>query len=284
MYEEDSENKIDKRTEIMDDVDEHEGECRQQSSHDAQDVNWTTPNRTSYPEDHAPEKNTSGRASEERTFPEKSASEKKTQWQESRQQAPGREKTYRNEYHLSLIHIFSLAPTPAVGDSVAEILEEIGLERVGAPGTTAALAMLNDQVKKGGVMASSYVGGLSGAFIPVSEDQGMIDAVSLGALTIEKLEAMTCVCSVGLDMIAIPGDTPSTTIAGIIADEAAIGMVNQKTTAVRLIPVIGKKVGDTAEFGGLLGYAPIIPVNTFSCEKFVTRGGRIPAPIHSFKN
>ena len=178
----------------------------------------------------------------------------------------------------------SLAPTPAVGDSVAEILEEIGLERVGAPGTTAALAMLNDQVKKGGVMASSDVGGLSGAFIPVSEDQGMIDAVSLGALTIEKLEAMTCVCSVGLDMIAIPGDTPSTTIAGIIADEAAIGMVNQKTTAVRLIPVIGKKVGDTAEFGGLLGYAPIIPVNTFSCEKFVTRGGWIPAPIHSFKN
>lgn len=178
----------------------------------------------------------------------------------------------------------SLAPTPSVGDSVAEILEEIGLERVGAPGTTVALAMLNDQVKKGGVMASSYVGGLSGAFIPVSEDQGMIDAVSLGALTLEKLEAMTCVCSVGLDMIAIPGDTPSTTIAGIIADEAAIGMINQKTTAVRLIPVIGKKVGDTAEFGGLLGYAPIIPVNTFSCEKFVTRGGRIPAPIHSFKN
>ncbi|MCC8026767.1 MAG: PFL family protein [Clostridium sp.] len=178
----------------------------------------------------------------------------------------------------------SLAPTPSVGDSVAEILEEIGLERVGAPGTTAALAMLNDQVKKGGVMASSYVGGLSGAFIPVSEDQGMIDAVSMGALTLEKLEAMTCVCSVGLDMIAIPGDTSSATIAGIIADEAAIGMINQKTTAVRLIPVIGKKVGDTAEFGGLLGYAPIIPVNTFSCEKFVTRGGRIPAPIHSFKN
>ena len=178
----------------------------------------------------------------------------------------------------------SLAPTPAVGDSVAEILEEIGLERVGAPGTTAALALLNDQVKKGGVMASSYVGGLSGAFIPVSEDQGMIDAVSLGALTLEKLEAMTCVCSVGLDMIAIPGDTSAATIAGIIADEAAIGMINQKTTAVRLIPVIGKKVGDTAEFGGLLGYAPIIPVNPFSCEKFVTRGGRIPAPIHSFKN
>lgn len=178
----------------------------------------------------------------------------------------------------------SLAPTPAVGDSVAEILEEIGLERVGAPGTTAALAMLNDQVKKGGVMASSYVGGLSGAFIPVSEDQGMIDAVTLGALTIEKLEAMTCVCSVGLDMIAIPGDTPATTIAGIIADEAAIGMINQKTTAVRVIPVIGKSVGDTVEFGGLLGYAPVMPVNPFSCEKFVTRGGRIPAPIHSFKN
>jgi len=178
----------------------------------------------------------------------------------------------------------SLAPTPAVGDSVAEILEEIGLERVGAPGTTAALAMLNDQVKKGGVMASSYVGGLSGAFIPVSEDQGMINAVTLGALTIEKLEAMTCVCSVGLDMIAIPGDTPATTISGIIADEAAIGMINQKTTAVRLIPVIGKTVGDTVEFGGLLGYAPVMPVNKYSCEKFVTRGGRIPAPIHSFKN
>ena len=178
----------------------------------------------------------------------------------------------------------SLAPTPAVGDSVAEILEEIGLERVGAPGTTAALAMLNDQVKKGGVMASSYVGGLSGAFIPVSEDQGMIDAVSLGALTIEKLEAMTCVCSVGLDMIAIPGDTPATTISGMIADEAAIGMINQKTTAVRVIPVIGKSVGDTVEFGGLLGYAPVMPVNRYSCEKFVTRGGRIPAPIHSFKN
>ena len=178
----------------------------------------------------------------------------------------------------------SLAPTPAVGDSVAEILEEIGLEYAGAPGTTAALALLNDQVKKGGVMASSYVGGLSGAFIPVSEDQGMIDAVSMGALTLEKLEAMTCVCSVGLDMIAIPGDTPDTTIAGIIADEAAIGMINQKTTAVRVIPVIGKTVGDTVEFGGLLGYAPVMPVNRYSCETFVTRGGRIPAPIHSFKN
>ncbi|RKW51487.1 MAG: PFL family protein [Lachnospiraceae bacterium] len=178
----------------------------------------------------------------------------------------------------------SLAPTPSVGDSVAEILEEIGLERVGAPGTTAALALLNDQVKKGGVMASSYVGGLSGAFIPVSEDQGMIDAVNAGALTLEKLEAMTCVCSVGLDMIAIPGDTSEETIAGIIADEAAIGMINQKTTAVRLIPVIGKGEGEVVEFGGLLGYAPIMPVNGFSCEKFVNRGGRIPAPIHSFKN
>ncbi len=178
----------------------------------------------------------------------------------------------------------SLAPTPAVGDSVAEILQEIGLESVGAPGTTAALALLNDQVKKGGVMASSYVGGLSGAFIPVSEDQGMIQAVNAGSLTLEKLEAMTCVCSVGLDMIAIPGDTASTTIAGIIADEMAIGMVNQKTTAVRLIPVIGKDVGEVVEFGGLLGYAPIMPVNRFSCEGFVNRGGRIPAPIHSFKN
>lgn len=178
----------------------------------------------------------------------------------------------------------SLAPTPAVGDSVAEILEEIGLERAGAPGTTAALALLNDQVKKGGVMASSYVGGLSGAFIPVSEDQGMIDAVNEGALTLEKLEAMTCVCSVGLDMIAIPGDTSAATISGIIADESAIGMINQKTTAVRVIPVIGKGVGETVEFGGLLGYAPIMPVNKFSCEAFVNRGGRIPAPIHSFKN
>lgn len=178
----------------------------------------------------------------------------------------------------------SLAPTPAIGDSVADILQCMGVERAGAPGTTACLAMLNDQVKKGGVMASSYVGGLSGAFIPVSEDQGMIDSVVAGALTIEKLEAMTCVCSVGLDMIAIPGDTTAATISGIIADESAIGMVNQKTTAVRIIPVIGKKVGDTVEFGGLLGYAPIMPVNTFGCERFVNRGGRIPAPIHSFKN
>ena len=178
----------------------------------------------------------------------------------------------------------SLAPTPAIGDSVADILCEIGLEHAGAPGTTAALALLNDQVKKGGIMASSYVGGLSGAFIPVSEDQGMIDAVEAGALTLEKLEAMTCVCSVGLDMIAIPGDTKATTISGIIADEMAIGMINQKTTAVRLIPVIGKGVGETVEFGGLLGYAPIMPVNQFSCDAFVNRGGRIPAPVHSFKN
>ena len=178
----------------------------------------------------------------------------------------------------------SLAPTPAVGDSVAEILEEIGLERAGAPGTTAALAMLNDQVKKGGVMASSYVGGLSGAFIPVSEDQGMIDAVNEGSLTIEKLEAMTCVCSVGLDMIAIPGDTPATTISGIIADEAAIGMVNQKTTAVRVIPVPNKTIGDMAVYGGLLGEAPIMKVNTLSSTNFVNHGGQIPAPIHSLNN
>ncbi len=178
----------------------------------------------------------------------------------------------------------SLAPTPAIGDSVGEILEEIGLEYAGAPGTTAALALLNDQVKKGGVMASSYVGGLSGAFIPVSEDQRMIDAVTAGALTLEKLEAMTCVCSVGLDMIAIPGDTKATTISGIIADEMAIGMINQKTTAVRLIPVIGKGVGETVEFGGLLGYAPIMEVNKYSCDAFIGRAGRIPAPIHSFKN
>ena len=178
----------------------------------------------------------------------------------------------------------SLAPTPAIGDSVADILCEMGLEHAGAPGTTAALALLNDQVKKGGVMASSYVGGLSGAFIPVSEDQGMINAVTAGCLTLEKLEAMTCVCSVGLDMIAIPGDTKASTISGIIADEMAIGMVNQKTTAVRLIPVIGKGVGDKVEFGGLLGYAPIMPVNPFGCEEFISRKGRIPAPIHSFKN
>lgn len=178
----------------------------------------------------------------------------------------------------------SLAPTPAIGDSIADILVEIGVEYAGAPGTTAALALLNDQVKKGGAMASSYVGGLSGAFIPVSEDQGMINAVKAGALTLEKLEAMTCVCSVGLDMIAIPGSTKATTISGIIADEMAIGMINQKTTAVRIIPVIGKEVGEMVEFGGLLGYAPIMPVNNFSCDRLINRAGRIPAPIHSFKN
>ena len=178
----------------------------------------------------------------------------------------------------------SLAPTPAVGDSIAEIFQEMGLAEPGAPGTTAALALLNDNVKKGGVMASSYVGGLSGAFIPVSEDHGMIEAAAKGALTLEKLEAMTCVCSVGLDMIAVPGDTTPATLSGIIADEAAIGMVNNKTTAVRLIPVIGRGVGESVEFGGLLGYAPIMAVNKYSCEDFIARGGRIPAPIHSFKN
>ncbi len=178
----------------------------------------------------------------------------------------------------------SLAPTPAVGDSIAQIIETMGIERVGAPGTTLALALLNDQVKKGGIMASSYVGGLSGAFIPVSEDRGMIDAATLGALTIEKLEAMTCVCSVGLDMIAIPGKTSAETISGIIADEMAIGMINQKTTAVRVIPVIGKDVGDKAEFGGLLGYAPVMRVNEYSCSDFILRGGRVPSPVHSFKN
>jgi uncharacterized protein (UPF0210 family) len=178
----------------------------------------------------------------------------------------------------------SLAPTPEIGDSVARILEEIGLSMCGTHGTTAALAMLNDAVKKGGIMASSSVGGLSGAFIPVSEDEGMIHAVQQGALTFDKLEAMTCVCSVGLDMIAIPGDTPASTISAIIADEAAIGVINHKTTAVRIIPVHGKKVGDQAEFGGLLGYAPIMPVNKYSSEAFILRGGRIPAPIHSFKN
>ncbi len=178
----------------------------------------------------------------------------------------------------------SLAPTPAIGDSIAEILNELGLEYAGAPGTTAAIALLNDNVKKGGIMASSYVGGLSGAFIPVSEDHGMIQAVAKGALSIEKLEAMTAVCSVGLDMIAIPGDTSEETISGIIADEMAIGMINNKTTAARLIPVIGKGVGESVEFGGLLGYAPIIPVSRFSCKDFIERGGRIPAPIHSFRN
>ena len=178
----------------------------------------------------------------------------------------------------------SLAPTPAVGDSVAHILEEMGLESCGAHGTTAALAMLNDAVKKGGVMASSRVGGLSGAFIPVSEDAGMIDAVEKGALTIEKLEAMTAVCSVGLDMIAVPGDTDEAVICGIIADEISIGVANTKTTAVRLIPAYGKKVGDKVDFGGLLGYAPIIKLNEYSPARFISRGGHIPAPIHSLKN
>ncbi|MBC8015010.1 MAG: PFL family protein [Sporomusaceae bacterium] len=178
----------------------------------------------------------------------------------------------------------SLAPTPVVGDSVAHILEEMGLESCGAPGTTAALALLNDAVKKGGLMASSHVGGLSGAFIPVSEDAGMIAAVECGSLTLEKLEAMTCVCSVGLDMIAVPGDTSAATISGIIADEAAIGMINNKTTAVRIIPVPGKKVGDWVEFGGLLGHSPILKVNTFKCDEFIARGGRIPAPIRGLTN
>lgn len=178
----------------------------------------------------------------------------------------------------------SLAPTPAVGDSVARLLEEFGLETCGTWGTTACLAMLNDAVKKGGIMASSYVGGLSGAFIPVSEDEGMIEAASCGSLRLEKLEAMTCVCSVGLDMVAIPGNTTATTISGIIADEMAIGTFNNKTTAVRLIPVPGKDVGDYVEFGGLLGGAPIMPVNTASCADFINRGGRIPAPIHSMRN
>lgn len=178
----------------------------------------------------------------------------------------------------------SLAPTPAVGDSVAHILEEIGLEQCGAPGTTACLAMLNDAVKKGGVMASSSVGGLSGAFIPVSEDRGMIDAARSGALSIEKLEAMTAVCSVGLDMIVIPGDTTAEAISGIIADEAAIGMVNGKTTAVRVIPAIGREMGDELEFGGLLGSGPVMKVNTKSPAKFINRGGKIPAPLHSLKN
>lgn len=178
----------------------------------------------------------------------------------------------------------SLAPTPEIGDSVARILEEMGLESCGTHGTTAALALLNDAVKKGGIMASSHVGGLSGAFIPVSEDEGMIEAVNKGSMNLEKLEAMTCVCSVGLDMIAIPGDTPESTISAIIADECAIGVINNKSTAVRLIPVYGKKVGEVAEFGGLLGRAPIMPVNKFSSKAFIDRGGRIPAPIHSFKN
>ena len=195
----------------------------------------------------------------------------------------GREASKRLGVPFGIVDL-SLAPTPAIGDSVAHILEEMGLETVGTHGTTAALAMLNDAVKKGGVMACSHVGGLSGAFIPVSEDAGMIDAVVNGSLNLEKLEAMTCVCSVGLDMIAIPGETSASTISAMIADEAAIGMINNKTTAVRIIPAPGCKVGDMVEFGGLLGRAPVMAVNPNSSEKFIARGGRIPAPIHSFKN
>ena len=198
-------------------------------------------------------------------------------------QLVAREASQRLNIPFGIVDL-SLAPTPARGDSVAHVLTEMGLEMAGAPGTTAALALLNDAVKKGGVMASNHVGGLSGAFIPVSEDIGMIEAAAAGQLTLEKLEAMTCVCSVGLDMIAIPGDTSAETISGIIADEAAIGMVNSKTTAVRVIPAVGKKAGDTVEFGGLLGYAPVMPVNTSSNADFIARGGRIPAPLQSLKN
>ncbi|MFQ1006521.1 PFL family protein [Gilliamella sp. CG22] len=198
-------------------------------------------------------------------------------------QLVGKEASERLGVKFGIVDL-SLAPTPAIGDSVAHILEEMGLEVVGTHGTTAALAMLNDAVKKGGVMACGHVGGLSGAFIPVSEDAGMIDAVNKGALNLEKLEAMTCVCSVGLDMIAIPGDTPAETISAIIADEAAIGVINHKTTAVRIIPAVGLTVGDNIEFGGLLGHAPVMPVNKYSSFDFIHRGGRIPAPIHSFKN
>ncbi|MCX8582234.1 PFL family protein [Gilliamella sp. B3482] len=198
-------------------------------------------------------------------------------------QLVGKEASERLGVKFGIVDL-SLAPTPAIGDSVAHILEEMGLEVVGTHGTTAALAMLNDAVKKGGVMACGHVGGLSGAFIPVSEDAGMIDAVNCGALNLEKLEAMTCVCSVGLDMIAIPGDTSAETISAIIADEAAIGVINHKTTAVRIIPAVGLKVGDNIEFGGLLGHAPVMPVSKFSSFDFIHRGGRIPAPIHSFKN
>ena len=198
-------------------------------------------------------------------------------------QLVGKEASERLGVPFGIVDL-SLAPTPAIGDSVAHILEEMGLESVGTHGTTAALAMLNDAVKKGGVMACAHAGGLSGAFIPVSEDSGMIDAVLKGALNLEKLEAMTAVCSVGLDMFAVPGDTPAETIAAIIADEAAIGIINNKTTAVRVIPAIGAKVGDDLQFGGLLGHAPVMPVSAYSSQDFIRRGGRIPAPIHSFKN
>jgi len=209
---------------------------------------------------------------------------KKTAFKVTRMgQLVAREASSRLDIPFGIVDL-SLAPTPAIGDSVAYILEEMGLEKCGTHGTTAALALLNDAVKKGGVFATSSVGGLSGAFIPVSEDAGMISAASCGALSLEKLEAMTCVCSVGLDMIVIPGDTPATTISAIIADEAAIGMINNKTTAVRVIPAPGKKVGDVVEFGGLLGTGPVMSVNGYSSEEFINRGGRIPAPIHSLRN
>jgi hypothetical protein len=219
-----------------------------------------------------------------RPFDEVAEMVKKTAFRVTRMgQLVAREASQRLDVPFGIVDL-SLAPTPAIGDSVARILEEMGLETCGTHGTTAALALLNDAVKKGGVMASSSVGGLSGAFIPVSEDEGMIAAASSGVLTLDKLEAMTCVCSVGLDMIAIPGDTPATTIAAIIADEAAIGMVNNKTTAVRIIPAPGKDVGDTIEMGGLLGTAPVMPVHKESAADFIARGGRIPAPLHSLKN
>ena len=219
-----------------------------------------------------------------KSFDEVAETIKKTSFKISRMgELVGREVSKRLDTNFGIIDL-SLAPTPAVGDSVARILEEIGIDTVGGHGTTAALALLNDAVKKGGIMASSHVGGLSGAFIPVSEDEGMISAVKTGHLSFDKLEAMTSVCSVGLDMIAIPGDTPKETISAIIADEAAIGVINNKTTAVRVIPVVGKKVGDQAEFGGLLGYAPIMDIGDNKADRFIERKGLIPAPIHSFKN
>ncbi|MGL4668946.1 MAG: PFL family protein [Saezia sp.] len=218
------------------------------------------------------------------SFDELAETIKKTSFKITRMgQLVGKEASERLGVPFGIVDL-SLAPTPAIGDSVAHILESMGLEQVGTHGTTAALALLNDAVKKGGVMACGHVGGLSGAFIPVSEDAGMIDAVKSGSLTLDKLEAMTAICSVGLDMIAIPGDTPASTISAIIADEAAIGVINNKTTAVRIIPAPGTKVGDMVEFGGLLGSAPVMSVNKNSAENFIARGGRIPAPIHSFKN
>ncbi len=219
-----------------------------------------------------------------RSFDEVAETIKRTAFQITRVgQLVAREASDRLGYPFGVVDL-SLAPTPAVGDSVADILELMGLESCGACGTTAALALLNDAVKKGGVMASSHVGGLSGAFIPVSEDAGMINAVQRGSLSLEKLEAMTCVCSVGIDMVAVPGDTPASTISALIADEAAIGMINNKTTAVRVIPAVGKAVGDSIEFGGLFGSAPIMPISKWSSEEFIARGGRIPAPINSLRN